>query len=739
MSLPSPGTSVGLIAALLLAVPACSQNNGARVAGTAPAVAAAASSQGGRPEKPYVSDLPVPVPDEAPTKGDLKYTCTSLGNTFGYPDWVQKDGNGLAVAPDGTCYVSAGWDERRKGGGMYRDGKCVGMLQGISVADGAVAIAGKYVFMGMPHGRGPGSDRGIGRWTLTGAKAPWDGAADAIQDIGPQWIGGACAYNNELFVGDTAGGVIKVYDVESMKLIRRFDCPRSFRMAVANGKLWVIQMQEGMDDPSQGPDKGPGNTVLLEFTTEGRPTGRRIAAANATALAGTSDGRLLVAGPKNQIQYYDVKAKTPVVSGSLGQPGGIYAGVAGAMAPDKLLRPWGVGVDRQGNVYTLGRAPATGGGVDLRAFTPEGKMTWQVYSTQFGDVAYADPASGGRDVYTRDEHFRLAENGSLPRWKWVGYTLDPKYSDGRVEGRMGLNMFIWSAPIVRHIQGKTFVYYHQGPYIGVFRKGPGEILVPSGLIDLAPQWAVRAKKDFVLWPAEQPDAGRWIWTDSNGDGIMQRAEFDSSVEIMNKNHVIVGNSVDSNGDIWLCGDENGIRHVWKLPLDGLDKSGNPRYRIDSLQRLELPEHMTQVHRIEYDAATDTMYLTGLTKGIPKAMQYRSIGSELVCYDHWSTAPHRKWRVVLPSSPSDPNGFVVSMAASGGKVYCAFREKAVVYVYSAADGHLLGHLVPGPEVGGESGWPDIDYGVTASPGADGHTLVFTEDDNRSRILVYDVAP
>ena len=85
---------------------------------------------------------------------DLQYTAGWFGNSlnnvtpylrngnvpdFSY-EYVQKDGNALAVSADGTCYVTSGWDETGRGLGFYKNGHNAGQAAGVSALGAAVAV-----------------------------------------------------------------------------------------------------------------------------------------------------------------------------------------------------------------------------------------------------------------------------------------------------------------------------------------------------------------------------------------------------------------------------------------------------------------------------------------------------------------------------------------------------------------------------------------------------------------------
>ncbi len=669
----------------------------------------------------------------------LKYSAGWLGNSFANPQWIQKDGLGLAVGADGACYLTASWDEVGKGLGIYRDGNAVGMCQGISVGDGAVAVDDKYIYGGTYRDIAGKGTHGIGRWGLDGSPAPTAGGSNFLP-IGAAWMAAATAYQGELFVGDT--DAIRVYDRETLVEKRHFPCPHPFRLAVDHtGLLWVIgcvaTTEAGMP------------ATLTQYTRDGALTGVRIADVDgATALAITPTGGLLVAGPRQQVLKYDLSGQAPKLVGTLGVAGGVWAGTPGAMAPNKLLGLIGVGCDALGNIYTLGRAPAVGGGVDLRKFKADGTLIWQRFNTGFTDCADVDPASDGLDVYTRDEHFVFDAKKPLgAQWVWKGYTLDPRYDDGRAEGRAcGDSMFNWGSPLVRRLQGRLYLFTRPGSYFGIFRQGKGEVFLPSGLIGLTPTWLIVAPADNrrdTVWPPQQPTPrSRWNWRDANGDGKIQPEEITNSPKLLTEVEAINGSWVDDQGDIWLAGSSSGIRCLWHMPLLGFDAQQNPIYTWEKTQRLPLPKEFTDCGRIQYDARTDTMYLSGMTPEHPNDTHWGDIGPVIARYDHWSK-PERtlRWTIQEPAGPpksANGDAFFPALAIAGNRVFVMQRYGARIWVYDADSGAYAGMVTTTPEVG-PSGWCDMPFGLSAFARKDGSVLLLAEDDYRPKVRTYLVPP
>lgn len=131
--------------------------------------------------------------------------------------------------------------------------------------------------------------------------------------------------------------------------------------------------------------------------------------AQAVDVATDAKGRVLLAdnGPRQQILIFSKSADGGyAMSGTLGERGGIFSGVAGRPGPQRFNGLTGVGVDRAGNVYvaTNGIGPrhgtiGAGLGSTLESYAPDGRLRWQVQGLLFVDGAWIDRA--GRTACTR--------------------------------------------------------------------------------------------------------------------------------------------------------------------------------------------------------------------------------------------------------------------------------------------------------------------------------------------------
>ena len=306
-------------------------------------------------------------------------------------------------------------------------------------------------------------------------------------------------------------------------------------------------------------------------------------------------------GPAQQVRIYSQLETTPVLTGLLGQPGGILADPPGRFGNLRFNHPSAVGGDADGNIYVASDGQTGGGGTVLESYTPDGKLRWRLFGMEFVDMADVDPHSD-QDVFTKEEHFHL-DHGGIPGkdWTYQGYTVDRfKYPDDP-------RIHLWSAGVwVRRIQDRRvlFVLDMNNQWLQVYRFAPessGEIAIPSGLF--APRHIREGKPEG--WPRNQPAARSLDLRDANGDGILDRDEFVANDRLDLPE--AQGWWVDAAGNVWLATETEG---VLRFPLQGLDERGNPKWDFRSRQQFAKPSGFDKVKRLRYDVNSDTMYLGG---------------------------------------------------------------------------------------------------------------------------------
>jgi hypothetical protein len=678
--------------------------------------------------------------DEKP----LSYTTSWYGNTFGAAEkWVQMAAEAMFVAADGTCYLNCFWDEAGREVGMYRDGDVVGIAghtHGWGYNGGhAVTANDQYLFIAQVVDNEGGGLQSADTWPPKGKV--WNGVSRRLRDgqpasfpggkggsgdtlrssyllldetDGPEEgrITGLAADATRLYVAGGARNRIQVVDIATMTVTQTWSVPRPGPLCLGrHADLWAIQAPEKPGERGRVIHLAATGQVLPEVVAD---------VANPSAIALDPQGRLLVAdnGPDQQVKAFRVDGE-PEQASALGVRCGLLAGAKGRVGPLRFNDIRGVGADAKGNVYVC--CNGNGLGMVLESYAPSGERTWQLLGLEFVDVGDLDP-SNEADLYTQDSHYRMdwTQPGGGREWRFVGYTLNRwRYPN---DPRNGHAQF--ASTWVRRLRGQLLLfgvdmYSHN---LLIYRKGPDELFVPSGLLVNAP---------FDAWPPHQPADGAWIWRDANGSGDFDEGEFQANAEKLSGGW---GWWVDADGDVWHT---NGANEVVHLPFQGLDGRGNPVYAYDQAAALPHPEPLTQLERVEYYPATDTMYLSGYSAEQANTHgNWKTIGKVLCRYDHWSTRPTKTWEVHPPfeeaQERADNYGTPVAMRVEGDYVFIVYLKTAEVRVLSAQTGDYVGTMRPGKDT---SGWVDIPYGINIHRRATGEYIVLVEEDWKAKGTIY----
>ena len=150
-------------------------------------------------------------------------------------------------------------------------------------------------------------------------------------------------------------------------------------------------------------------------------------------------------------------------------------------------------------------------------------------------------------------------------------------------------------------------------------------------------------------------------------------------------------------------------------------------------------------RMQYISETDTMYLSGFTAEHQNEYRdWKTSGSVICRYDHWSSTPVKRWEIVVPyestqmpnkdriyPNPYQPN----AISVAGKRLFIGYLASGEIRVCDTEDGKYLGSLLPGPEVDKTGGWIDTMYGVRANQLAEGSYIVFAEEVWHEKVLIY----
>lgn len=444
-----------------------------------------------------------------------------------------------------------------------------------------------------------------------------------------------------------------------------------------------------------------------------------------TALALANDGTLMVAdsqtGSRQQILFYDISdGQHPKLVRTFGDRGGIASGKPGQVTPTKFWGIRGIGMDQEGNIY-VGMSEM---GTIVRKLTPAGKLVWEVYGHFFVDVACADPATDGKDVWGAQEHYVM--DYDRPPGKeanWVGYSLDRhKYPNDprgltfvKQQGEHGI-----TSPQIVYLNGKRFLFtggMFASNFINIFRfKDNGEIAVPSGAIM---QWGNNIYRTDLKWPPNRRE-GTFIWRDLNGDGQYQTEEFAPNTDRVKPGPFWV----DKKGNIWMA------YGLFRYDFQGLDKQGNPIYSADKITVMEPPKGMRSVARVWYDVDTDTLVAA------EQGSDMRHIGQVYICKGY--LAGNRDAVTFTSGAKRE----AACVTAVGDYVFTGgWKERGRIWVNRLSDGAPVGVLEPNATIGGieSTGWIDILTGITAFKRKNGEYLVFVEEDYKAKSILYRWTP
>jgi hypothetical protein len=633
------------------------------------------------------------------------YTTSWVGNSYpgdGGPNglgyWVQNGADEIEVTPDGTVLAGTSWDEAGRCVGLYKDGKVNRVLLkketgkesawGWSTGNEAIAVDGTNIFV---------ANQGEMLLRFEWTPGELDSATFAEEFALPEKVVGlaardgmlAVAYTNRVELRRATGFVaLTNHPVAGLKDV----------VLGPKGALWVIA----------------NNAVArLPFAPDGeensREAGEEAKTANAvslcrevskpTALAFTQDGKLIVCddGPDQQVKFYDVRGGLPKLVGTFGDKGGLRSGTPGLSAPTKLYSPRGAGTDAAGNLYVaLGFNGAPVGTLVLRSFTPEGKLRWELANHAFVDTYGFDPSSDGKVVYSRTAVFDLdLDSGRTGLvWKQRATTVDHLGHPDDWRANSGMTTYL------RRLEGHRLLYTI-GQYGGGFRLFSFD--EPEGYLG-KPAGQVTAKGET------------WAWHIADNGDIW-------------------------HGDSWQEQEKSGL--IRRFAFKGWSPEGLPRFETDKPDEWPWPADFSNVRRVAYDDATDTLYLSGYLKD-EKIDSWGVTGKTLRRYDGWRKGERKaRWTIKLPVNPNGSDeGKPLSpqcLAFAGDYIFVGMVKpeggKQQVHILKRDDGAYVGTLIPGPEVGGNGSWEDMPYAVQALKRKNGEYLVLVEEDWRGKNLLY----
>jgi hypothetical protein len=732
--------------------------------------------------------------EKSPDAEAISQTTSWVGNSYPGLDgkWVQDFVEGMEVAADGTCYTWSRWDEGHREYGVYKDGEVVGNdpAKGAAV-NSRMAVAGGRAFT-LPGAAKPSGDDDpayVTRFVLQQDKAvTMDGGEAVCAEVANATALGVSNYSGYLMVADGKAGKIYFYDVS-------------------------------------------GGAPVLKYSF---------------GLGGISYPDWVYAGAGSSGSGFEARTRLPADAGD----------AAGIVKPYKLWDVKGIGQDAAGNIYIA----SSQDGVLLRCVRVSGdlskqetyddpenyELAWQLENMSFvdawdfdrvmdggteaGRAAGLEPWEGGmysiRARYAMDYRDSLYEAGygageqggpgAGSRGRLLAVTMDTARFPDDVRGNMNDGVsHATAAAFVRYVGGEKFLYVN-GMFPGtlyIFRFD-GEIAVPASIISSTwvrsegngglainslPGQPARATLEA---PAESGGKS-FIWTDANGDGCLDVAEF----ALTDKLGYAFGISIAENGDIfWNCTEDptnSANEHVAakyrgkivRFRFGGTDSHGNPIYGAGAgdgagegegsggVDVYDAPlADFSLIRRIEYQradaagAVVDTLYVMGYTDEYPdyyQGVNWGGAGRVLARYDNFTglASPGgqrmaKVWQKAVPyylinwydtGNFSDIGRWITptSIAVADDVIFMSFGSSgplgyanAETSVYAASDGAFLGGMIPDKSVVGGLDWLDIPNASNAFRRYDGEDesgkpayswWLTVEEDHTGKQLLYHVYP
>ena len=613
--------------------------------------------------------------------GQLTYKTTWVANTGGtWKTFTQMYIYGAGVSQAGMTAGVCNWDEGGRGLGLYNnDGNVVNLEWNDRGAGYMVAINLNFVY---------------NSWGNAIEKRPVTKTTQVLKKVSLNGISSVSA--NELFVVATLNqqNKVNVYDAD-LNLLRSINVGQpSYATPDNNGNVWVIRRNNNAPQ-------------VVEFDATGTATGKVInGLSDPHSLQISKKGQLIIGdnGINKQVFFYDISG-SPSLAKTVGQKGGISAGIPGEIKPDKFNGIIYAGTDSLNNLYVITNRE----GAIIRKFNSTDEQVWQKYGLAFVDMADADPENENH-IYSAEEKYIMdysKENGKEQTYAACLLDQDKYPEDPRIH--QSLDGGVW----IRRINGQKFMFVGEmySGFIFIYRfneSTDGEIAIPSGAImnHTSQQWG------STEWPAYQPKVGAVIWRDKNGNGKFEADEYESvPYELSYAN-------VDDNANVYVKGSLDYFECI------GLDNIGNPIYSFKNKKSQVVPKEFYLVKKVVYDNTRDVMFITGNSQDLSNEFP---VGPCFASYPNWSKGNRKAaW---IKTYNENYTGF----AAKNEYFFAGYSlDNSSIDVFSAKDGAKVGNMAP--QQLERFGWIDIPWGLNVTQRANGEYLVFREDDYVAKTVI-----
>ncbi|MCL2348293.1 MAG: hypothetical protein FWC50_08535, partial [Planctomycetaceae bacterium] len=407
----------------------------------------------------------------------------------------------------------------------------------------------------------------------------------------------------------------------------------------------------------------------------------------------------------------------------------------------------------------------------------DAKLNWRLFGLCFIDCATLDP-DDETTAYTKDEKYKL--DWSQPpgkEWSFLATTFQKSPDCNR--SFLSDSAGVW----IRNIRGRKFMFINDmnGQYLRrcefdtpAYRKETNYREEEERMPGFS-NWPVMKESEESILTFEKPDP---VDDHVRQDDVRQSV-YQAGFALIKCGHFreqerrlkealkqeqsefppAQGWWVDLDCGIWRATETKGIFYIPAKPEQETDSSADDfcsDYFEADVKVFPHPTEFTQVKRIRYDAATDTLYLGGCATvdGVEhKNQHWKPMGAVICRYDHFlkgdnpgKTAGKLRWKIVVPyvtgsqgHESCEPMGFDIAgdymfVPYTGASKVSGFKT-GHVEVFRLSDGSSVGWMEPDQETIGEIGLQDIRECLSAHKRANGEYVIFLEDDYKAKVVMF----
>ena len=507
-------------------------------------------------------------------------------------------------------------------------------------------------------------------------------------------LAGLAAKDGKLYVSLRIPGEVVVYNSADMSELARWKVAQPAGLAFSKeGKLFAIS----------------GKTVVELNLADGTSTSvvaEGLEVPVALALGG--DGEIFVAdwGAAQCVKVFGVNGKQVRTIGKVGGRAWV-----GAYDPSGMLLPRGLAIDKSGKLWvtedensprriSVWNAKSGAFEKELIGGTIYGAVAGGLIDPSNPSMAFSDGAwyqidlgkEGYRPLFTLGR--RLSLDGYLTNIEanaYAGHTKRIIKADGR--------RFLTSAQIPRIVMGELMPDGSWKPSVAI-----------GGILNRADNPETRKEKDLKWDQAPAPaffakHAGEnYIWTDANGDGLMQEEEFQWRKQDPKSFPCWLGHWGAGQFDKDMNAYIGGEGMVFRFPFHGYTDKGVPRYDINDAKMVSKQEGSFRSVSVDSHQQVFTINPASLEEKNPTLSGFDPEGNL-----RWSIPTSEAYR---HTSSISGEGLMGPVDAGGetGEILGVTQWHGLHVPLITTDGLLIAKLLRDPADGGEAG-PDVYKGET----------------------------